>query len=330
MEEDVVRFPRPIQINSLADYWIRDYRANRYLQRLSKNDLLARIADIVSNLMTLGDDGIYRPRFRVRKDHIYASIRKLNFLRMETDAWEEMRLGGYMPLPALDTKRLQIAKRLSDESWCRRPDWIANSRLSLDKYEQPRMLFRFSKTQWNKEFIRAGRVRISPASYYNDTGAINAVRDNEVRLEWYDKELIPRILEAKDYFCLCLSSEYDYRLFVDFESDSCVAISDPVAFSERLRRAISQHNKENPASRIIQMTECPVVYVDPFTLLPPEQEFEVQFCKHFRFAYQTEFRFVLTPAEDRQLGPFFLNLGTITDIAEMVMAPEPTEVAGAI
>lgn len=330
MEENVIRFPHPIPINSLADYWIRDYRSNRYLQRLSKNDLLARIADIGSNMMALGDDRMYRPRFRVREDHIYASIRKLDFLRMATDAWEEMRLRGDMPLPPVDTRRVQLAKRLSDESWCQRPDWIAKSRLALDKYERPRMLFRFSKTQWNKEFIQNGRVRISPASYYNDTTAINAVKDDELRLEWYDTRLTQKVLEVSNYFCLCLSSEYDYRLFVDFQSDSCVAIKDPVVFSERLRHAISQHNKDYPTFRIAQLTECPIVYYDRFTLVPPEQAVEVQFCKHFRFAYQTEFRFVLTPAEDRQLEPFFLNLGNIMDIAEIVMAPEAAEVTGAI
>ena len=192
------------------------------------------------------------------------------------------------------------------------------------------MLFRFSERQWNKEFIQTGRVRISPASYYNDTAAINAVRDDELRLKWYDKQLTQGILEAKNYFCLCLSSEYDYRLFIDFQSDSCVAIKDPVAFSQRFRHAISHHNKEYPASRIAQLTECPIIYYDPFTLVPPEQAVEVQFCKQFRFAYQTEFRFVLTPAEDRQLEPFFLNLGNIMDIAEIVMAPETAEVTGAI
>jgi hypothetical protein len=330
MEEYLHLFSRGIQINSLAEYWIREYRANRYLQYLSADDLDARIADIVSNLMALSDDGKYRPRFNVRKDHIYAPIRNLDFLRMATDAWEEMRLRGNAPRPFSGTKRLQIAKRLSDKSWCQRPDWIAKSRLSLDKYERPRMLFRFSKTQWNKEFIHAGRVRISPASYYNDTAANNALRDNELRLKWYDKRRTRQAFEVNDYFCLCLSSEYDYRLFLDFESDSCVAIKNPAEFSKRLRRAISQHNKEFPASRIVQLNECPIIYVDPFTLPPPEHAVEVQFCKHFRFAYQSEFRFVLTPAGERQLEPFFLNLGTITDIAEIVTAPEGVDSAGAM
>jgi hypothetical protein len=53
---------------------------------------------------------------------------------------------------------------------------------------------------------------------------------------------------------------------------------------------------------------------------------EVQFCKHFRFAYQTEFRFVLMPEEDRQLEPLFLSLGNITDIADIVAAREGTAI----
>jgi hypothetical protein len=180
--------------------------------------------------MTLGDDGKYRPRFRVRKDHgyrIYAPIRNLDFLRMATDAWEEMRLRGLNTRVPLKLKLVQMAKRLPDESWCQRPDWISASRLSLDKYEQPRMLFKFSKAEWNKELIQAGRVHISPASHYNDSAAVS-----------------------------------------------------------------------------------------------PEESTEVQFCKHFRFSYQTEFRFVLIPHVHRQLESFFLHLGNISDIAEMVSMGE--------
>ena len=321
MEENVVRFRNPTPINSLANYWIRDYRAKRYLQGLNKSDLLARDADIASNMMALRDDGKYHPRFSIRKDKIYAGIRNLDYLRMATDAWEEMRFRGYEPLPRLDRSRLQIAKRLSDESWCRRAEWISNSRLSIDKYEQPHMLFKFSEKRWNKELIELGRIRISPASKYNDTSAINAVRDNELSLEWYDDRLNRQVLETKDYFCLCLSSEYDYRLFSDFRSDSCVAIKKPAEFSERLRTAVQRHNEEQPRFGIVQLIQCPIIYVDPFALLPPQEASEVQFCKYFRFAYQTEYRFVLIPTNDRQLEPFFLQLGSITDIAEIVIAP---------
>lgn len=292
-----------------------------------QDDLEARIADIASNMMALGDDGKYRPRFRVRPNKMYAPIRHLDFLRLATDAWEEMRLRGLRMVDRLDPNLSQIAKRLPDESWCRRPDWIANSRLSLDGYEQPRMLFRFSKSQWNKEFIQTGRLRIAPASLYNDTAAINARRDNELCLEWYDKEQNRRILDVEDYFCVCFSSEYDYRLFMDLESNCCVTVHDPPEFSSRLRHAISKHNEQYPDYRVFQLIECPIIYVDPFALTPPQEATEIYFCKHFRFAYQTEFRFVLIPAVDRQLQPFYLNLGAIADIAEIVTAPEAADIA---
>jgi hypothetical protein len=325
MEESVRLLPRAVQINSLAEFWIRDYRANRYLQHLSKTDLDERIADIASNMMALGDDGKYRPRFRVRKDHtykIYAPIRNLDFLRLATDAWEEMRLRGLNTRLSLEARLVQLAKRLPDESWCKRADWISKSRLSLDKYERPRMLFKFSRIQWNEEFIHTGQIHISPASHYNDTAAINAIRDDELRFEWYDEYLARRVLEVQDYFCLCLSSEYDYRLFVDFRYDSCVAIQNPSEFSRRLRQAIFKHNEEHPDYGISRLIECPIIYVDPFAVVSPQDGMEVHFCKHFRFSYQTEFRFVLMPAVHRKLQPFFLSLGGITDIAEMVQAPE--------
>ena len=191
------------------------------------------------------------------------------------------------------------------------------------------MLFRFCKTKWNLDFIKCGRTHVSPASRYKDVES-NAVRDDELRLHWYDKNLAFQKLEVQDYYALCLSSEYDYRLFCDFQSDSCVAIKDPLAFSTRLRNAIARHNNEHPDSRIRAMYQCPVIYVDPFSLDPPETVAEVHFCKHFRFAYQTEFRYVLTAVDERQLQPFFLELGSLEDIAEIVVAPEGSTLTTAI
>ena len=184
------------------------------------------------------------------------------------------------------------------------------------------MLFRYSKATWNSDFISKGRIQLSPASRYNDAKAQNAVRDDELRLQWYDQTLAPKSAEVPDYYAFCLSAQYDYRLFVDFQANSCVAISDPATFSMRLRNAIARHNIEQPDMRIGRLYECPVIYIDPFALTRPETAAEVHFCKHFRFAYQTEFRFVLTAANDRHLQPFFVELGSLGDIAEIVTPPE--------
>jgi hypothetical protein len=69
------------------------------------------------------------------------------------------------------------------------------------------------------------------------------------------------------------------------------------------------------------MYECPVIYIDPFLLAPPGTAAEVYFCKHFRFAYQTGFRFVLKAADNHRLDPFFLDVGSLEDIAEIVTVP---------
>src|SRR5436853_1516637 len=101
------------------------------------------------------------------------------------------------------------------------------------------------------------------------------------------------------------------------------AISDPAEFSSRPPTAIAQHNVRNPGYRIRAQYDSPVIYFDPFALVAPETAGEVHFCKHFRFAYQTEFRFVLTPAKGHDLQHFFVELGPLQDIAELVTVRRP-------
>jgi hypothetical protein len=170
---------------------------------------------------------------------------------------------------------------------------------------------RQSKASWNTDFICGGRTYFSAASSHNRPDASNAVRDDELRTHWYDGALAAQLAEVPDFYCLCMSSEYDHRLFVDFSSDSCVAIKNPAELSARLRAAIARHHDELRAPRISAMYECPVIYIDPFLLAPPGTAAEVYFCKHFRFAYQTEFRFVLKAADNHRLQPFFLDVGSL-------------------
>jgi hypothetical protein len=185
------------------------------------------------------------------------------------------------------------------------------------------MLFRYSDASYNEMFLREGVTFISPASSHDHSGASNAVRDDELRLRWRSDAGTEQVAKVSDYHCLCMSSEYDHRLFFDFDSDSCVAIKNPLEFSRRLRVAIQRHRIRNNAPRISALRECPVIYVDPLRMVVPETATEVYFSKHFRFAYQTEFRFVLSTLDRGPLEPLILELGTLTDIAEIVTAPRP-------
>lgn len=147
-------FDAPRPLNSLASDFIQQYRAKRYLRELNDSALDVRSNDIVSNLMVLGTDGKYRPQFNIREDGLYAPVRNLDLLRMAVDVWEEYRLRARLHSAGHDRTGLALAERLADESWCRRAAWEEGSRLSKDRYEQPRMLFRFSeKPEWNHSFL---------------------------------------------------------------------------------------------------------------------------------------------------------------------------------
>jgi hypothetical protein len=327
MEEKLQLFGRPIRFNQIHRIWIEEYKRNRYMKALTIDALKKRFAYIMSNLMILSDDGKYRPVFNMRADGIYAPIRGLDYLRMAIEIYAEQNLRALKGDDLkVDEAEFHRARRLSDESWCKRLDWVEGSRLSLDKYEQPRMLFRFAEAQWNREFLTKGRLRIAPASSYNDFALDRARRDDEIVLEWHDDKGTIWDVFVDDYYCVCFSSSYDYRLYMDFLEDSdrrsCVAIRDRAALFERLKTAIGLHNAAHPDEGIGAVRASPVIYVDPLKMLKPEIPDEVRFCKNFRFAYQTEYRFVLQPAAGRHhLKPFFLELGSIEDIAELIEDP---------
>jgi hypothetical protein len=58
-------------------------------------------------------------------------------------------------------------------------------------------------------------------------------------------------------------------------------------------------------------------YIDP--LFPPVETLNPFFCKHFRFYYQREYgHFWMPPEEPGRLKPFFVHVGSLCDIAEVV------------
>jgi len=239
MNEKIQRLDVPIPFNKIHLVWGKAYLTNRYLSKLSNEELRTRLADIVSNLMVLGEDGKYRPQFNLRDDGVYAPIRNLDFLRMMYDAVTEERTRGLSHRSRFEPQEVHLAKHLSDESWCRRTDWIDGSRLSVDKYERPKMLFRFSGAKWNRDFYIDGRLRVSPASTYADPNLGYARQDNELSREWHDNTGKSWDVSTDDYYCACFFITYDCRLYNDFPEDSerrsCVAIVNPSEFSARFR-----------------------------------------------------------------------------------------------
>ena len=69
-----------------------------------------------------------------------------------------------------------------------------------------------------------------------------------------------------------------------------------------------------------------VEYYDPLMVRP--QEVSPPMSKHFRYTYQKEVRFAWVPPSNiGHLEPLQLDIGPLTDIAELVL-PEPEQEVG--
>jgi hypothetical protein len=191
------------------------------------------------------------------------------------------------------------------------------------------VLFRYGNLDFMKLFVERGEVRISPASSYEDGIANDPRNDDELnKKKWLfgDRTTI-KIKEGKqtpiigalkeivstqtDYYTLCMSCDYEPRIFEEFGYDSCIFIRDPVEFAKR----IEQNSK-------IVLPEFyfyhnPIEYFDPHEPIK-NQYFEPTMCKDFVYAYQMEYRFLWFPFGNGAVSDHItLILGPIDDICEL-------------
>ncbi len=65
----------------------------------------------------------------------------------------------------------------------------------------------------------------------------------------------------------------------------------------------------------------PLPLSDDPTEFAIHKEEAIQCAKHFRFAYQWEFRVVIALSDPSSLQPRKLELGSLKDVAELIVAP---------
>lgn len=190
-------------------------------------------------------------------------------------------------------------------------------------------LLKFSKRQYNEQTLQTGRLRISSASAYDDDTHLRAVKDremerttfalpNEVELTTEASQRVEplgavtvRTQTCTDYYLYCVSQTFARRLFHDFRADSCLLIYNVNEFVDRLVNTVLQRYPEYTVS------DRNVEYFDPFDC---HREIDVFFMKPFAYAYQQEFRIVwLPPSPIQRLEPFFIELGSLEDCAELIV-----------
>ncbi len=300
-----------------------EYRKDRYMDHLSEKDLFQRAKDIILNCIKINRNGKisfdtsddYGQFFWVRFSHIVEeyNIRYGDFRKK----FDEQNVHG-LEIP----KNFQLIDKVCEQI------------NRFDSNENIPILYKYGKLTYLNDYLENGKLRISPASSYNDSSLNHAMKDDELnftsqihpsklRMELLDKDgnfksnikPLERKLVFKsttDFYVFCLSRIFSPRLFVDFDNaDGCLVIKDVAKFIKRFTESFYKNN-DNFFGLLDNAK-----YVDPlFTTI---QEYDLYFSKHFRYAYQREFRICFVPQKDiKQLKTIELQLGCLNDCCELI------------
>ena len=302
-----------------------DYARDRYMGHVTDAELRQRIADVFTNLYVIDDQN----RVSARNGEPAFPLWRRLFAELIKEV--ELRFGRY---PAGWKKGDGL---LDGVEWPgsltfhkTQPEPIVGS---LKPRSQPPglVLVKYGEKRHLDPFVSEGKLRISPASVYEDASLDPARRDDELRFaidvgsygigrlgglphsEVSRSGIRKKVMFESDrnYYVSCFSRVLARRLLYDFHADCCVLITEPEEFQRRLASAVAGLLKG------WHSVAADVVYYDPLQVTQVEvRPFE---WKHFRFAYQEEFRIGWFPPHRRQtLAPLEVELGGLGDIAEIV------------
>ena len=309
----------PEQHVTRSEYWRRQYAEAPYLEAATRETLGQRFADISANLYRLGGEGAFSPT-PVNRDR-----KKTGWWEMVSDVMTECDRRGFH-----FSEIGRLAPHRSDR-WAR--EGVPRGYSILDGATPPLVsgLVRVSKTEHVRAALLEGKFRISPAATYDDPSLNPAVRDDELvvsnvgplkglRSQTYDASgKIVRDLPlraevsfsqrmAGNYFVLCFAQSYDYAYLDDFGAEAALVITDRGRFLDELRRATKRLRPD------LQLSSGPVRYYDPY--LHRVSTKWIPMLKHFRYAYQDEFRVVWTSKNPTcSFEPCFVSLGSMSEYA---------------
>jgi hypothetical protein len=279
------------------ELWESQYREARYMRQLAAPELDQRFFDVFNNYNDVTSKGLFAPSgFEGAKEP------NLYWLEALTHVSEEYGLRG-RGWPVADRTRVSM---FSVEGY----DYAKAARALEHVSAKRPFLARYSSRRYVTEMFETGRIRVAPASSYDDPSLDVARRDDELRVSNGRR---PIMRARSDYLVYCLSATLKPRLFGDFaETDAVLVIHDIGEFFARLDKAAAS------LPFPWEGTVGAVKYFDPlrtdFANVVPG------FWKHFRFAYQVEWRFTWFPhVSGGALKPVFLELGSLKDISETIL-----------
>lgn len=301
------------------EVWRHEYLRDPYLLGTTDERLAARFRDIFVNQTELGDNALIG----------VLSPDTSDFTRKFTHLLEEYAArGGEPPAAVIAAARAPLLRYFENG-----PPIAVKI---FDGYQTPPRPFvvKYGRREFLEPMLHQGRIRICPASYYNDDAHNAAVRDDEIsrvfcfptyeerlkgmehvpiqshRIPIEDDDIVLPVM-MKDYFLLSLCDDIYYRMPTDFDADAALIIRDPDRFVQRVISAFLLHRPR------WEPVFGPVTYYDPyrdyFAFRTPEM------AKPFGYAYQREYRIAFRSRQliTTTLEPEFLEIGSMTDFAEL-------------
>jgi len=304
-----------------SDWWRLAYCKYPYLIGATQDEYNERFCDIFLNTTDLTEKGQISPAVGMEDDSYF--MQKFTHLLEENRMYVDTIQRGRAPIVDYFANGTPIGVRLFQGA--RQPS-------------NP-ILVKYSKREYLEPMLREGRIRISPAAFYDSDGHIASIRDAETHrpikiptfrerlagktsvmvkgttLNFNEKDLEINV-EVPNYYMFCTSSWIYYRLPSDFNSDAALIIFDPDRF---VRTVVSKFLAIEPLWKPVHGN---IRYYDPYLetadLKVPEMS------KHIRYAYQREHRiaFIRGDYAQREMGHIHLTIGDMRDYATLVTLPE--------
>lgn len=304
------------------EMWRRDYLAFPYLLGTPDERVAQRFCDIFMNTAELDTNAKIVPLPVDAAD---------SFMESFTHLTEEYGTRGGIPADVVERARKPAL------------EYFANGEPIAVKmfrdYTPPTTPFfvKYGERRFLEPMLRTGRLRICPASYYNDGAHNAAIKDDEIhrtffiptfreRLEGihhidiqgrrfrFDDDDLALPIVAPDYFLFSVCDQIHYRMPTDFRADAALIIREPNRFMKRVISSFLAHLPDwDPL-------HGPVTYFDPYRDYKKIHVHEMS--KHFGYAYQREIRIVLRAKRQPRgsLQPEFLDIGPMMEYADLVSA----------
>lgn len=312
------------------EMWAESYRRDPYMESATPEAVAQRSRDIMANMLGVSERGGLIPgKPRLPNGDINPGWEQ--WMARWTHILEEMGNRG-----GIRSDQVLIDREAMP--WLSAPQAPRGFKILQGGSLPPApFLAKIGRQEHMFPLFDEGKLRMAPASNYSDPSLNSAQRDDELTvtavrsgrgdfLHKIDRETgkrgppLPLVGEVqhslklkKNYYVLCFSYTYDPRLLDDFGGNALLLVTGLAEFANRARLAVERLRPD------LQLSFGAPQYYDPY-FVDPNRGW-IPMMKHFRYAYQREFRLVWTGDVPADAKPFFVELGSLRDIAQYYALP---------